>query len=178
VIREFKKYGTVPREVYSGMEHGRKFYTHEKMFKELSQYMEGVKNANGWNAAEVVATVKSILNHYMGVPPESFTWKGTTYTPKEFLSNLLKLQMDDYVDVLSCLQQPFWQKAEYEAPDNWWHSRDYYNVPLEDYMNALKNALKNHYTVVIGGDVSEAGLNREAKVAMIPSFAAITSSLR
>jgi len=110
------------------------------------------------------------MNHYMGVPPETFEWNGKRYTPKEFLSDYLKLQMDDYVDVLSYLQQPFWQKVEYEVPDNWWHSKEYYNVPLEDYMNALKNAIKNHYTVAIGGDVSEAGFNRDAQVALIPTF--------
>jgi len=170
VIRDFKKYGIVPKEVYTGMEPGRKFYTHEKMFKELQHYMENVKNTNGWDEEQVVSAVKSILNHYMGVPPESFEWKGIRYTPKEFLSSYLKLQMDDYIDVLSYLQQPFWQKVEYEVPDNWWHSRDYYNVPLEDYMNALKNAIKNHYTMVIGGDVSEAGFSRDLQVAIIPTF--------
>jgi bleomycin hydrolase len=106
----------------------------------------------------------------MGTPPEVFTWNGTQYTPKEFLSKVLKLQMDDYVDILSYLQSPFWQKTEYEVPDNWWHSRDYYNVPLDDYMTALKNAIRNHYTLVIGGDVSEAGFNRENQVAVIPTF--------
>jgi bleomycin hydrolase len=170
VTREYKKYGIVPKEIYSGMEPGRKFYTHEKMFAELQHYMENVKNTNAWNEAEVVATVKSILDHYMGVPPESFEWKGKQYTPKEFLSSYLKLNMDDYVDILSYLQQPFWQKVEYEVPDNWWHSKDYYNVPLADYMKALKNAIKNHYTVSIGGDVSEAGFSREAQVALIPTF--------
>ncbi|MDP4282563.1 MAG: C1 family peptidase, partial [Bacteroidota bacterium] len=97
VTRDFKKYGIVPKDVYSGMESGRKFYSHEKMFKELRDYMDNVKNTNNWNGDQVVATVKSILNHYMGVPPESFEWKGKTYTPKEFLSSVLKLQMDDYV---------------------------------------------------------------------------------
>jgi bleomycin hydrolase len=170
VIREFKKYGIVPKEAYIGMEPGRKFYTHEKMYRELRQYMDNIKNTNAWDEAQVVSTVKSIMNHYMGVPPESFEWKGVRYTPKEFLSSVLKLQMDDYVDVLSYLQQPFWEKVEYEVPDNWWHSKDYCNVPLEDYMKALKNAIKNHYTMVIGGDVSEPGFNREAQVALVPTF--------
>lgn len=170
VIREYKKYGIVPKEVYPGMEPGRKFYTHEKMFKELRHYMDNVKSSGAWDKAQVVATVKSILDHYMGIPPESFEYLGVRYTPKEFLSNFLKLNMADYIDVLSCLQQPFWEKVEYEVPDNWWHSRDYCNVPLEDYMLALKNAIKNHFTVVIGGDVSEAGFNREAQVALIPTF--------
>jgi bleomycin hydrolase len=170
VVREFKKYGIVPKEIYSGMEPGRKFYTHEKMFRELRNYMDNVKNTNAWDEAQVVATVKSILNHYMGVPPESFTWKGVRYTPKEFLTSVLKLPMDDYVDILSYIQEPFWQKVEYEVSDNWWHSKEYYNVPLEDYMAALKNAVKNHYTVAVGGDVSEAGFSREYQVALIPTF--------
>jgi bleomycin hydrolase len=170
VIREYKKYGIVPKEAYPGMEPGRKFYTHAKMFKELSDYMDHVKSTNSWDEAVVISTVKSIMNHYMGVPPETFEWRGVKYTPKEFLSSCLKLQMDDYVDVLSYLQQPFWQQVEYEVPDNWWHSKDYYNVPLEDYMNALKNAIKNHYTIVIGGDVSESGFSRDQQVAMIPTF--------
>ena len=170
VIRDFKKYGIVPKEAYPGMEPGRKFYTHEKMFRELRLFMDNVKNTNAWDEAQVISTVKGIMNQYMGVPPESFVWKGTRYTPKEFLASCLKLQMDDYVDVLSYLQQPFWQKVEYEVSDNWWHSRDYYNVPLADFMNALKNAVKNHYTMVIGGDVSEAGFSREQQVAIIPTF--------
>jgi bleomycin hydrolase len=170
VTRMYKMYGIVPEDVYNGMEPGRKFYTHEKMFGELQAYMEGVKKANAWNEEEVVSTVKSILNHYMGVPPESFTWEGKQYTPKEFLESYLQLKMDDYVDMLSYLQQPFWQQVEYEVPDNWWHSKDYYNIPLEDFMKAINNAIQNHYTVAIGGDVSEAAFSREAQVAIIPTF--------
>ena len=170
VIRDFKKYGIVPREAYTGLEPGRKFYTHEKMFNELKAYMEGVKAANAWDETVVVATVRSILNHYMGTPPEKVEWKGSRYSPQEFLVTVLKLKMDDYVDILSCLQEPFWQQVEYQVPDNWWHSSDYYNVPVEDYMKALKNAIRNHYTMVIGGDVSEAGFSRDQQVALIPSF--------
>jgi bleomycin hydrolase len=170
VVRDFRKYGIVPREVFSGQEPGRKFYTHEKMFGELRHYMDNVKNTAAWDEAQVIATVKSIMNHYMGVPPEKFEWKGETYSPKEFLSKVLKLEMDDYIDVLSYIQQPFWEKVEYKVPDNWWHSKDYYNVPLEDYMKALKNAIRNYYTMVVGGDVSEAGFSRDYQVALIPSF--------
>lgn len=170
VIRDYKKYGIVPKDIYSGLEPGRRFYTHERMFGELKSYLENVRSTNAWNEEQVVATIKSILNHYMGEPPDSFEWKGVRYTPKEFLSSYLKLPMDDYVDLLSYLQQPFWQQVEYEVPDNWWHSRDYYNVPLEDFMKALKNAIVNHYTLVIGGDVSEAGFSRDQQAAIVPTF--------
>jgi len=42
----------------------------------------------------------------------------------------LKINPDDYVDLISILQQPYWEKVEYEVPDNWWHNKDYHNVPL------------------------------------------------
>jgi bleomycin hydrolase len=170
VMREGNAYGMVPESVYTGLEPGRVFHSHEKMHKELKSYLESIKATNSWNEEEVLATVKSIMDHYIGKPPTTFAWKDKTYTPKEFLSNVLRLNMDDYVDILSIMDQPFWEKAEYRVPDNWWHNKEYYNVPLEDYMNALKTAIHNHYTMAIGGDVSEAGFIRTQQIAIIPSF--------
>jgi bleomycin hydrolase len=170
VMREGNAYGMVPESVYTGLEPGRVFHSHEKMHKELTSYLESIKTTNSWNEEEVLSTVKSIMDHYLGKPPTTFAWKDKTYTPKEFLSNVLRLNLDDYVDILSIKDQPFWEKAEYTVPDNWWHSKEYYNVPLEDYMNALKNAIHNHYTMAIGGDVSEAGFIRAQQIAIIPSF--------
>ncbi|MCA2005390.1 MAG: peptidase C1, partial [Ignavibacterium sp.] len=100
----------------------------------------------------------------------SFTYEGKTYTPQSFLKGYLKLNMDDYVDVLSYMQQPYWQQVEYEVPDNWWHNKDYYNVPLDDFMNAIKSAIKNGYTLAIGGDVSEPGYDSWTKCAVVPTF--------
>ena len=56
--------------------------------------------------------------------------------------------------------------AEYKVGDNWWHSKDYYNIPLDDFMSVLKNAIRNGYSIGIGGDVSEAGLSRETQCAL------------
>jgi bleomycin hydrolase len=170
VMRDAEKYGMMPEEIYTGLEKGRKFHSHDKMHKEMAAYLESLKSSNAWNEEEAVSTIKSIMNHYMGTPPEKFTWKEKTYTPNEFLTAVLKLKLDDYVDILSVMQQPYWQQVEYEVPDNWWHSQDYYNVPLQDYMNALKNAIRNHNTMVIGGDVSEPGFSRDKQVAIVPSF--------
>ncbi len=170
VGRIYKKYGAVPEEVYSGLTGGRKFYDHGDMFEEMNTYLQSVRKANAWNEEEVIATIRAIMDHYMGTPPEQFTWKGKTYTPKQFLHDVLKINPDDYVDILSYEQQPFWQQVEYEVPDNWWHSKDYYNVPLEVFMKALNEAVRKGYTVAIGGDVSEPGFSRETNVALIPDW--------
>ena len=170
VTRLYKKYGAVPRAVYDGLTGGRKYYDHSEMVKEMRTYLQSVKKANAWNEEAVLATIKAILNHYMGEPPAAFDFEGKHYTPETFLRDYLKLNMDDYVEVLSYLQQPFWQKVEYEVPDNWWHSKDYYNVPLDVYMEILNNAIKKGYSMSIGGDVSEAGFSRKTNTALIPDF--------
>jgi len=171
VTKNWKKYGCMPYEAYTGFLPGQTFYAHDKMFDELKGYADFVKKNNLWDEESVVANMKSILNHYMGEPPSTFVVEGVTYTPREYLTAVLKLNPDDYYSILSYLQQPYWQKVEYEVPDNWWHSKDYYNVPLDEYMKILKTSIQKGYTFAIGGDVSEAGfLAREANAAVIPSF--------
>ncbi len=144
--------------------------TTQKLIAEVSSYLDHLKSANAWNEDEAVATVRSILNHHLGMPPAVFTVEGREYTPQSYLRDYLKIDPDDYVDVLSYMQKPFGQQVEYEVPDNWWHSKDYYNVPLDTYMKILKNALRRGYSASLGGDVSEPGRNAEKKVFMIPTF--------
>ncbi len=170
VTRIYKKYGIVPWDVYNGLAEGRKFHSHEKMFREMKEYLDNVKKENAWNMDVVLGTIKDIMNYYIGEPPTSFEYDGKTYTPKEFLNDVTKLNMDDYYEILSCLQEPYWEKVEYKVPDNWWHSKDYYNVPLDVYMKILKNSIRDGYTMAIGGDVSEAGFPRTTNCAIIPTF--------
>jgi bleomycin hydrolase len=170
VNRIYKKYGVVPRSVYDGLIDGREYYSHAEMAKEMKSYLASVKKSNAWNEAEVVSTIKSILNNYMGVPPSHFTYEGKEYSPLSFLGDYLKLDTENYIDVLSYMQQPYWQQVEYEVPDNWWHNSDYYNVPLTDFMKVVDYAIENGYTITVGGDVSEAGFSRETNVALIPDF--------
>jgi bleomycin hydrolase len=60
--------------------------------------------------------------------------------------------------------------VEYKVPDNWWHSTDYYNVPLDVFMEALKKVVRSGYTASIGGDVSEPGFDRMTQCAIVPDF--------
>lgn len=170
VTREYKIYGIVPEEIYTGLQQGRKYHNHEAMFKELKSFLNSLLVSNAWNEEIAISTIKSIMNKYLGEPPAQFNWNGKVYTPKQFLSEVLKLKMDDYVDVLSYKQEPYWQRTEYKVPDNWWHNKDYYNIPLDEFMSILKNAIRKGYSVGIGGDVSEAGLSRETQCALIPTF--------
>lgn len=170
VTKIYKKYGVVPLEQYTAMLSGQSYHNHSVMVEEMKNYLKSVKENNAWNEAEVVATIKSIMNHYMGEPPKMVLHNGKQFTPQAFLTDVLKLKMDDYVDVTSIMGKPYWTQVEYEVPDNWWHNADYYNVPLEDYMKILKSAIRSGYSLSIGGDVSESGFVSQSNVAVIPTY--------
>lgn len=170
VARMFKMYGAVPWNVYNGLPKERKHHSHAAMFEEMNKYLQSLKISNAWNEETAITTIKAIMNHYIGEPPSKFTYDGKEYNPQSFLKDFLQIIPNDYVEILSWKQEPYWQKVEYVVPDNWWHSKEYFNIPLEDYMNILRQIVRTGYTVSIGGDVSEAGLNRTTNCAMIPSF--------
>jgi len=170
VARIMKKYGAVPLSAYTGLKDNRIFHTHEQMFSEMNSFLQSLKVSNAWNMDYAVATVKSIMNHYLGEPPVSFMVEGKSYTPQTYLKDFLKLNPDDYVEILSYKQEPYWQQVEYKVPDNWWHSKEYYNVPLDVFMAIIKRSIKEGYSMSIGGDVSESGISRETNCAMIPDY--------
>jgi bleomycin hydrolase len=67
------------------------------------------------------------------------------------------------------MEKPYWSKMEYKVEDNWWHDSSYYNVPLDVYMNIIKSSIKAGYTMSVGGDVSEPGMNVN-NVCVVPSW--------
>jgi bleomycin hydrolase len=170
LARIMKMYGAVPDAAFSGMIDGRKFHSHAKMSEEMNAFLNSLKTSNAWNEEYALETIKSIMNHYLGVPPTEFIVEGKTYTPQNYLKDYLKINPDDYVEILSYKQEPYWQQVEYKVPDNWWHSKEYYNVPLDVFMAAVKQAAKAGFTLSIGGDVSESGFSRETNCAMIPDY--------
>jgi bleomycin hydrolase len=170
VTRIWKKYGIVPENDYTGLPEGRKYHNHDAMLTEMKGYLESLKKSAAWDEETALATVKSIMNHYMGVPPSEITVNGKKITPLQYLGEVIKINPDDYVDILSYTQQPFYKQVEYEVPDNWGHSSNYYNVPLDVFISALKSAVRKGYTVSIGGDVSEPGFDRVTQCAVVPDF--------
>ena len=169
-IRIWNKYGVVPFEEYTGLKQGQEYHDHGQMWKEMNAYLKNIKDTSNWNEEEVLSWIKSILNYYLGEPPTEFEVDGKKMTPQKYLIKVVKVNLDDYVDILSLMEVPYYSIGEYKVPDNWWRDVSYYNVPLIDFMVALKNAIKNGYTLGIGGDVSEAGISAHHEVAMVPSF--------
>jgi len=170
VTRMMKMYGALPYSAYTGRLRGQAVYDHTEMMKEMKKYLSAVKESGSWNEDEVVNTIKSIMNHYMGTPPENVVIDGKTYTPKEYLEDYLKLRINDYFSFMSTMELTYNQKGELVEADNWWHCKNYYNVDLDEYMNIIIDAIENSYSICICGDVSEPGHDSYSEVSIVPTF--------
>lgn len=171
LLRIYYKYGAVPLSAYVGKSDYRKHYSHRDMVKEIKNFLTEVKENNIWNEEYVVNVVKSLLNAEMGVPPASFTYEGKEYTPKSFLNDYMQIKPAAYFRFMSTMSAPFNEKSELVENDNWWHDRDYYNVPSDTFVKLINKALEKNYSVCLCGDVSEAGYDHnEKKVATVPFF--------
>lgn len=170
VIARMKKYGAVRASDYSGLLQGQKEHDHSQLFQEVKKYLQFCKENDYWDEEKATSYIKSILNKYLGKPPETIDVEGQKMTPKEYLDNVLQFPLDDYVYFMSGKSIPFYTKGEYKVPDNWWHSKEYYNLPLDEFYQAIVKALKKGYTVALGGDVSEPGISGEDDLAIVPTY--------
>lgn len=172
VLRALREHGALPAEAYTGLKVGKSEHDHEAtLYAEIRAYLDGVKSAGAWNEAAAVSTVRAILDHWLGAPPETVVVDGAAMTPKEYLAKVVRLDPDDYVAFLSTMEQPYWEKAEYAVPDNWWHGKEYLNVPLDDFLAAIKGAIRGGYSVVVAGDMSEPGYSiGPPGIAVVPTW--------
>jgi bleomycin hydrolase len=128
--------------------------------------MDAVINTNGKITGNWREVCESVLDIYLGGNPESFEYNDKDYTPKSFATEL-GINPDDYVEITSYLRYPFYEKAVLEVPDNWTNS-EYYNVPMDDMMMIIENAIENGYSVAWDGDTSEETFYRKKGYAVIP----------
>ena len=163
-----KNYGICPENAmpFPGSLYGDSLNNFNEFFSLLEPYVEGIatnkasKISNQWKVG-----FQGILDAYLGKCPENFTYEGKNYTPKSFASSL-GLNMDDYVTITSYTHHPFYSQFVVEVQDNWRNPASY-NLPMDEMMQIIDNAVMNGYTVAWGGDVSEPGFPRDGLAYMI-----------
>jgi bleomycin hydrolase len=163
------QYGLVRASDYSGLLDGKTSHDHGPLFREFRDYLSGLAAKNQWDEAGALAGVRAILDKHLGRPPDRITVDGRSLTPLEYLKNL-GLDPGDYVAFVSFMYLPFYTKGEFRVPDNWWHSRDFHNLPLYEFSLALLRALRRGYTATLAVDFSEPGYSGENDIAMVPTF--------
>ncbi len=162
VLATLKTYGICPEEAmpFPGSLYGDSLNNFNEFFSLLEPYVAAIAKSS----AKKISTqwkvgLQGILDAYLGTCPEEFTYEGKKYTPKEFVKTL-GINLDDYVNITSYTHHPFYTTFAVEVQDNWRFPQSY-NLPMEEMMQVIDNAVEKGYTIAWGGDVSEDGFTRQ-----------------
>ncbi|MBR1872121.1 MAG: aminopeptidase [Bacteroidales bacterium] len=174
VLHIMQDYGLVPQEVMTGMNYGTPLPVQGELDAVLKAYVEAIaKNPNKTLSTAWKNGFKGILDAYLGETPEEFEHNGKKYTPASYRDSY-KLNADDYVTLTSFTHHPFYKKFAVEVCDNW-RGDQAYNVPLDEFMDALYYALEHGYTATWGGDVSEIGFTRNGIGILVDTDAKVSA---
>lgn len=159
VLHVIEDYGIVPLEAMTGMNYGTELPRQAELDAVLSGYISAVaKNPNRTLTTAWRSGFQAVLDAYLGPCPEKFTVDGKEYTPAEY-RDAMKIVPEDYVTLSSFTHHPFYSWFPLEVCDNWrWD--EVYNVPIDEFMSVLDDAIMKGYTVAWGADVSHAGFTR------------------
>ena len=164
VIYCMQHYGLVPQEAMPGIRYGWTAADSLPVHREVDAVSKAYLKALTTSGIKKLSPVwkdgfQAIWDTYLGKCPEEFTYNGKSYTPRSFVE-YLGLKEEDYVSITSYTHHPFYERFALEVPDNW-RMDQMYNVPLDELMRIIDNALKNGYTLAWGADVSEDGFTRK-----------------
>ena len=160
VLEVVRAKGLISQEAYSGLNYGYDLPVQGELDAVLKGYVDAVvKNPNRKLTPVWPKGFEGILDAYLGVIPENFSVNGKSYTPESY-RDALGVNPDDYVNFSSYTHHPFYTQFAIEVEDNWRWS-PCWNLPLDEFMAVIDNALNNGYTVLWGGDVSEPGFTRD-----------------
>jgi bleomycin hydrolase len=165
VIRAISLYGAMPETAYSGLPASKKMHDHIALQAQLKNYLDSILKkrplATTWLEGYV-----SILDNQLGAPPAQFEYKGKTYTARTYADEVLKFNADDYVNITSFTHHPYYQPFILEAPDNFSNGA-YYNLPLDEMIEVVKQAITKGYTVMWDADVSNRQFSQNTGYAML-----------
>ncbi|MEE1222732.1 MAG: C1 family peptidase [Bacteroidaceae bacterium] len=144
---------------YPMLPYGDSLYNFTSFFPPMEAYVSAIAKSDAKRINPMwKKSVQGMINDYFGEAPAEFTYKGKTYTPQSF-AKYVGLDADDYVSLTSYTHHPFYESFILEIQDNWrWASS--YNLPLDEFMQVMEEAVRNGYTFAWGADVSEDGFSR------------------
>ena len=157
-----QNYGICPEDAmpFPGSLYGDSLNNFNEFFSLMEPYVAAIaKNKASKISGQWKVGLQGILDAYLGACPEKFTYQGKEYTPKSFAASL-GLNFDDYVTITSYTHHPFYTAFAVEVQDNWRNPLSW-NLPIDEMMRVIDNAINEGYCIAWGGDVSEEGFTRQ-----------------
>jgi len=165
VLHVIEDYGIVPQEAMPGMNYGTEMPEQAELDAALKGYVEAIaKNPNKKLTTAWLNGFDGIVSAYLGEYPSEFEVNGKKYTPESY-RDALGFDVKDYVNLSSFTHHPFYEQFIIEVPDNWrWDTA--YNLPIDELMEVMYNAIDKGYNIAWGSDVSEKGFTRSGTATM------------
>jgi bleomycin hydrolase len=170
VLRMWKRSGAWPLEAFKGVVAEDGLHDHIRLHREMKALLDALAAVDMWDSAAGLSMVRVLLDRHLSRPPASFVHEGRKLDPQAFMGEVLNIDPDAYVSCMSSLAEPFWTKATFDVPDNWWKDASYYNLPLDDFYGAIKGAIAAGFSLVIAVDVSEPGKDGPGDVMFVPDY--------
>lgn len=168
VLYCMRTYGLVPQEVMPGILYGDSLPVHTELDAVAGAYVDAIAKGKLKKLSPVWKNgLTGIYDAYLGACPEKFVYKGKEYTPGTFVRSL-GLNVGDYVSLTSFTHHPFYTEFAIEIQDNWRNALSW-NLPQDELMAVIDNAITGGYTVAWGSDVSETGFTRNG-IAVLPDM--------
>ena len=170
VLDVIRDHGIVPNEAMPGLNYGTELPVTGELDAMLHAMVDvAVKNPNKTLSTAWQRAVQAVLDEYLGEKPETFTVDGKEYTPASY-RDALKIKPADYVTLTSFTHHPFYTEFAIEVEDNWrWDKA--WNLPIDEFMAVVDNALNNGYTLAWGADVSHPGFTRNGLAILVDAAA-------
>ncbi len=174
VLDIIRDYGIVPQSEMTGMNYGTELPVQAELDAVLEAFVKTIaKNPNKTLSTAWTRAYKAVIDEYLGKCPEKFIVDGKEYTPKSY-RDALKINPADYVTLTSYTHHPFYTKFAIEVCDNW-RGDLAWNVPIDELMTVLDNAINNGFTAAWGADVSHPGFTRNGLAINLDSKAPVSS---
>ena len=167
VLYCWRHYGIVPDNVMpAGVMYGDTLANHSDLDAAAKAYVDVIAKSTASKISPLWRRpLEAIYETYLGKLPQEFTYKGKKYTPRSFADSF-GLNMNDYVSLTSYSHHPFYEAFAIEIQDNWRGAKSY-NLPIDELMQVMRNAVNTGYTIAWGSDVSEEGFTRNG-IAVMP----------
>ena len=167
VLYCWRHYGIVPdKAMPAGVMYGDTLANHSDLDAAAKAYVDVIAKSTASKISPLWRRpLEVIYETYLGKLPQEFTYKGKKYTPRSFADSF-GLNMNDYISLTSYSHHPFYEAFAIEIQDNWRGGMSY-NLPIDELMQVMRNAVNTGYTIAWGSDVSEEGFTRNG-IAVIP----------
>ena len=150
LIHYINKYGAEPYDSYED----KKDINYKVLCRKVEQVCNGAI-AKGAGIAKLKEELNDLFDSELGyMPAQQIHMLGAEYTPLEFAHSVC--YPEEYVALTSFTHHPFREYFSLEVADNQMHD-EFLNIPIDELMQHIQQAIENGHPVCWEGDISEPG---------------------